>query len=64
MDLIELYKRISQSKKRLCPSELRTMRLFQYRMTQVDFAHLIGVSDHTYVSWKQGGSLHHLPEAC
>lgn len=54
MDILELYQRIKQSQKWLQPSELKEMRLMQYKMTQVDFGRLIGVSEGTYINWEQG----------
>jgi len=54
MDILELYQRIKQSQKWLQPSELKEMRLTRYKMTQVDFGRLIGVSEGTYINWEQG----------
>ena len=54
MDIVELYQRIKQSPKWLQPSELKEMRLDQYKMTQVDFGRLLGVSEGTYINWEQG----------
>jgi len=54
MDILELYQRIKQSQKWLQPSELKEMRLVQYKMTQVDFGRLLGVSEGTYINWEQG----------
>jgi DNA-binding transcriptional regulator YiaG len=54
MDIVELYQRIKQSQKWLQPLELKEMRLSQYKMTQVDFGRLLGVSEHTYINWEQG----------
>ncbi len=54
MDILELYQRIKQSQEWLQPSELKEMRLVQYKMTQVDFGRLLGVSEGTYINWEQG----------
>mgnify|MGYP006345717957 CR=1 FL=1 len=54
MDILELYQRIKKSQKWLQPSELKEMRLTQYKMTQVDFGQLLGVSEGTYINWEQG----------
>jgi DNA-binding transcriptional regulator YiaG len=54
MDILELYQRIKQSQEWLQPSELKEMRLTQYKMTQVDFGRLLGVSEGTYINWEQG----------
>ena len=54
MDILELYQRIKQSQQWLQPSELKEMRLVQYKMTQVDFGRLLGVSEGTYINWEQG----------
>ena len=54
MDILELYQRIKQSREWLHPSELKAMRLEQYKMTQVDFGRLLGVSEGTYINWEQG----------
>lgn len=54
MDILELYQRIKQSKKWLQPSELKEMRLVQYKMTQAKFGQLLGVAEGTYINWEQG----------
>lgn len=54
LDIAELYNRIKQSQNWLQPSELKDMRLMQYKMTQKEFARLIGVLEETYVTWERG----------
>lgn len=54
IDIVELYQRIKESQKWLQPSELKEMRLSQYKMTQMDFGRLLGISEYTYINWEQG----------
>jgi DNA-binding transcriptional regulator YiaG len=54
MDIVKLCRRIQQNQKWLQPAELKEMRLIQYKMTQVDFGRLLGVSECTYINWEQG----------
>lgn len=53
-NIIALYNQIKRDQQSLQPSEIKYIRLFQYKMTQKDFAHLIGVLLETYRTWEQG----------
>ena len=54
MNVFELYKKIRRSEEWIKPEQLKQTRTIVYRMTQEEFAGLLGVLYETYRSWEQG----------
>lgn len=54
LNILELYEHIEKSANWYTPSKIKEMRMLQYRMTQVEFAKLIGVVESTYKQWERG----------
>mgnify|MGYP006166733285 CR=1 FL=1 len=54
MNIFELYKKIKRREEWIKPEQLKQTRKIVYRMTQEEFAELLGVLYETYRSWEQG----------
>jgi DNA-binding transcriptional regulator YiaG len=54
MNVFELYKKIRRSEEWIKPEQLKQTRTIVYRMTQEEFAGLLGVLYETYISWERG----------
>ncbi len=52
-DILEIYEKFNKANWSN-PKELKKLRMYQYKMTQKEFASLLGVNLSTYVSWEQG----------
>lgn len=55
-NLLEIYNFFKEQKDRNCltAEQIKEMRIFRYRLTQVAFAKLLEVPAKTYMQWEQG----------
>ena len=54
IDIFEIYQKVKVSYEWSKPAALKEMRMHQYRLTQEEFAALIGVKYETYRNWEKG----------
>lgn len=54
MDIFEIYKNLKRNGDWATPEQLKQTRTYLYRMTQVEFADLLGIHYNTYKTWESG----------
>lgn len=53
LDISEIYTKLNKAEW-MTPVSLKKLRMYQYKVSQKEFAAQLGVNFSTYVSWEQG----------